>query len=517
MARGRLNSIGTALGTDSKNFAQHWTLDATGNWTGFQEDATGAGTWTLNQTRTQNKVNEITGFAESAGAAWARPVYDRAGNMTSLPQPAAPTSSFTCTYDAWNRLVKVVDASASQTVALYQYDGRGFRTVKSTYIAGDLNEIRHYYYASSWQVLEEQLEMLPATTPPSLSPATQYVWGLRYIDDLVLRDSATFFYGDLTERFYALQDPNWNVVAITDTTGAIYERYQYSAYGERNCFNQFFTLSGDGTLYDWSYAFTGRPLDSATALYDYRRRIYGPWFGRFLGKDPIGYYGGINLVAYVGGSPVTYVDPTGTQPAPFWAGVDIGGGYKGTVQTFGCTVQQQTDLVLATRSACLSINKAVYAIESLWDQVRADPMWIAPGRITTSMVRENGATRKFYIKNLKRALAACKSHVVYRCACQNDPNCSEKRETALYTPTKTSWLFGEYTSGFMTACPTFFNGSAEQQGTDVAHEFGRYYASIFDDKTGKYASDIGQWDMVISVFSSNYGRWLSQAEPGDSQ
>jgi hypothetical protein len=35
----------------------------------------------------------------------------------------------------------------------------------------------------------------------------QFTCGLRYIDDLVLRDRGV-------ERKYALQDPNWNVVAV---------------------------------------------------------------------------------------------------------------------------------------------------------------------------------------------------------------------------------------------------------------------------------------------------------------
>lgn len=41
--------------------------------------------------------------------------------MTTLPQPSAPTSSYTATYDAWNRLVKLVDGA--NTVTEYAYDG----------------------------------------------------------------------------------------------------------------------------------------------------------------------------------------------------------------------------------------------------------------------------------------------------------------------------------------------------------------------------------------------------------
>jgi len=82
-------------------------------------------------------------------------------------------------------------------------------------------------------------------------------------------------------------------------------------------------LSGDGTLYDWSYAFTGRPIDSATALYDYRRRPYDSGFGRFLVEDPIGYRGRYSLYEYVRSNPLALIDPLGLQTSsPGTAGLD---------------------------------------------------------------------------------------------------------------------------------------------------------------------------------------------------
>ena len=61
------------------------------------------------------------------------------------------------------------------------------------------------------------------------STERQNVWGLRYIDDLVIRDrdadsnSGTGNYGKsgsgLEERLYGLQDPNWNVVTVGGADG----------------------------------------------------------------------------------------------------------------------------------------------------------------------------------------------------------------------------------------------------------------------------------------------------------
>jgi len=207
--RGTLNGTQTAI--TSGTFEQQWGLDATGNWKTFKQDNDGNGTWELNQTRVANKVNEITGIANSVGTAWATPTYDGAGNMIGMPNPPATTTgatpawvpmteaqwntltevqwnTFTETtgttpqqlsaqYDAWNRLVLI--SSGTQKVSEHVYDARGYRIRKDTYTSGTLTEARHYYYTPGWQCVEERV----GTTTTA---ERQFVWGLRYIDDLVL-------------------------------------------------------------------------------------------------------------------------------------------------------------------------------------------------------------------------------------------------------------------------------------------------------------------------------------------
>ena len=55
------------LPSSNLQFAQDWSLDATGNWRNFREDDDGDCSWDLNQQRTANKVNEITDIAETTG------------------------------------------------------------------------------------------------------------------------------------------------------------------------------------------------------------------------------------------------------------------------------------------------------------------------------------------------------------------------------------------------------------------------------------------------------------------
>ncbi len=95
-------------------FVRIRTLDSLGNWSAFVLKT--SGTTDLNQSRTQNLVNEITGITASTGDNWYDPTYDLAGNMATGPRPSAPKDSdangrkFKYTYDAWQRLVKVEES-----------------------------------------------------------------------------------------------------------------------------------------------------------------------------------------------------------------------------------------------------------------------------------------------------------------------------------------------------------------------------------------------------------------------
>jgi hypothetical protein len=103
MERGTLDGGNT--GIEMLEFAQCWSLDATGNWSNFREDDDGDGVWDLAQGRTSNEANEISAVTTYAGPSWVTPAYDAAGNMTTIPKPSDSTTAFAATYDAWNRLV----------------------------------------------------------------------------------------------------------------------------------------------------------------------------------------------------------------------------------------------------------------------------------------------------------------------------------------------------------------------------------------------------------------------------
>ena len=304
--RGTINANKDAIST--LKFAQRWSLDPTGNWSGFKEDDDGDSTWNLDQSRMSNKVNEITDITETSGSSWVTPAYNRAGDMTIIPKPADPTNSFAATYDAWNRLVKLEEGV--NTLAEYIYDGAKRRVVEKTYSGGSLDETRHSYYTDpqKWQVIEERLE-----TGGSISsnPDRQFVWGPRYIDDFVLRDRDTDSNGTLDERLYALQDANWNVTVLANASGNVQERYAYSAYGTPRVLTAAFATRASSS-YDAEVLYAGYRYEHATALYHIRHREYQPEMGCWLQRDPIGYAGDHpDVYRYVENAPVNRVDPSG--------------------------------------------------------------------------------------------------------------------------------------------------------------------------------------------------------------
>ena len=105
-----------------------------------------------------------------------------------------------------------------------------------------------------------------------------------------------------------LPDALGSTLKLTDSSQAIVAGYTYEPYGKAS-------VSGSpGTN---SLTYTGRE-DDGTGLYYYRARYYHPGIGRFVSEDPIGLWGGANLMAYVGGNPISRTDPTGLLLPAIW-------------------------------------------------------------------------------------------------------------------------------------------------------------------------------------------------------
>ncbi|CAI8926274.1 RHS repeat-associated core domain-containing protein [Pseudomonas sp. IT-196MI5] len=73
--------------------------------------------------------------------------------------------------------------------------------------------------------------------------------------------------------------------------------------------------------------FQGQYFDVETGLHYNRYRYYDPQVGRFIGKDPIGFAGGLNVYAYAP-NPAGWVDPLGLSFAEAAANAALSAGKK---------------------------------------------------------------------------------------------------------------------------------------------------------------------------------------------
>jgi RHS repeat-associated protein len=75
------------------------------------------------------------------------------------------------------------------------------------------------------------------------------------------------------------------------------------------------TFGGRGILsaaeLDVRFGYAGYRWDGAIGKYHVRNRVYDPYAGRWLTRDPAGYDGGINFYEYVSSDPLVFVDPWG--------------------------------------------------------------------------------------------------------------------------------------------------------------------------------------------------------------
>ncbi|QDV45610.1 tRNA3(Ser)-specific nuclease WapA precursor [Stieleria neptunia] len=214
--------------------------------------------------------------------------------MTVIPVILRPGSDpLTLTWDFDNRLVSADVDNDSTDDVFYEWDALGRR------VARDNGTTVSIYVQNGQQTVADYTSGTAATNP------TYNDVYASYIDEPVVRDGT----GGL--RYYH-RTQQYSVTALTDSSGAIKERYAYDAYGGLSVFD------GSGTARTATaegnrYTYTGREHDDVLDLYHYRARMYDPIAGRFCSRDPIGYRGG-GFNTYVAYYVPTQVDPTGLQP-----------------------------------------------------------------------------------------------------------------------------------------------------------------------------------------------------------
>ncbi|WP_244953581.1 RHS repeat-associated core domain-containing protein [Xanthomonas axonopodis pv. vasculorum] len=194
--------------------------------------------------------------------------YDDNGNLLN-------DGSRSYVWDDRDRLSQITQGGT--VIASYSYDALGRRTAKT-----EGGATTQYLYDGRNPVQETQ----GTTINPILT-------GLG-IDQRYARN-------DTGGRTYFLTDQLGSTRVLTNAAGGAVQRYDYDPYG---------TTTQSSTAYTNPYQYTGRERDTS-GLYYYRARYYKPELGRFISEDPIKLTGGVNSYSYVGGNPLSRIDPLG--------------------------------------------------------------------------------------------------------------------------------------------------------------------------------------------------------------
>jgi RHS repeat-associated protein len=96
-----------------------------------------------------------------------------------------------------------------------------------------------------------------------------------------------------------------SITSLSNSGGSVANTYTYDSFGNVTNFT--------GTISN-PFRYAARESDPETGLNYNRARYYEPSNGRFMSEGPIRFMGGINFYAYVGNSPLDFVDPFGLCP-----------------------------------------------------------------------------------------------------------------------------------------------------------------------------------------------------------
>lgn len=237
--------------------------------------------------------------------------YDKAGNRIKKTDTKGEICYF---YNAKNQLLRekaddtekqftydrqggIIEESNASGIRRFIYDSRHRQTKVETE-NGSVQENRYDVEGMRYELLEN-------------GNHTRFVYHdgeLLYEEGGKENNQTSYHFGAEIEAFsrgletyYYQQDEQLSTAFITGRSGAVYNSYQYDAFGNE--------LETAGQLPN-RIQYTGQQYDDLTGKYYLRTRYYNPILGRFMQEDT--YQGdGLNLYAYCRNNPVIYYDPSG--------------------------------------------------------------------------------------------------------------------------------------------------------------------------------------------------------------
>lgn len=296
------NDRGEITNAVIENLSVSWEYDSVGNRIRSEKPS-------VTNYYTVNNRNQYTSISNSLGA-FTVLEYDADGNLTK-------DHRLNYRWDAENRLIvtwptffnnggRVVNSSYDHLHRRVKKEVKQLVDFDSQYPSSPTNGRLELVYSTTFVYDRNRIIAETTQNADGTTNITTYIWGLDLSGSL---DGAAGIGGligvSIDGTFYkACADATGNITAYIDTNGAVVAEYRYDPFGE--------IIQEAGVLKDlFKIRFSSKYLDVETSDYNFGRRFYDPWLGRWLNSDPIEEHGGINLYCFAANDPINNVDPLG--------------------------------------------------------------------------------------------------------------------------------------------------------------------------------------------------------------
>jgi RHS repeat-associated protein len=209
--------------------------------------------------------------------------YDANGNTIKQTDSNNAANTRNYVYDTNDRLIEVRNNS-NNLIAVYSYDPFGRRLSK------DAGTSKTYFFYTDEGLIAE------ADATGTVNKTYGYAPGSAYMTNPLFMKYGISYY-------YYQNDHLGTPMKLISQSGQEVWSATYDAFGNATT-NPAYTLVNN-------LRFPGQYYDQETGLHNNWMRYYNSATGRYITSDPIGLSGGINMYAYVGGDPLSFIDPLG--------------------------------------------------------------------------------------------------------------------------------------------------------------------------------------------------------------